>query len=44
MIAIGAIIFYYYTGDIAELMVFNVAITDMQRIGIETYLRAKYGL
>jgi hypothetical protein len=43
-IYIGAVLIYNYTGDVAELMVFDVAISDAQRTGIESYLKQKYGL
>ncbi|NDD67624.1 hypothetical protein EBZ35_08290, partial [bacterium] len=34
----------YYTGDVAEVLVFNTALTDAQRQSIETYLATRYGV
>ncbi len=36
--------FYYMSGDISEIIEFNVAINDAQRIIISNYLAAKYGV
>ena len=34
----------YYTGDIAEILVFGSALSSNDRLLIETYLNAKYGI
>ncbi len=33
-----------YKGDIAEILVYNTALTDSQRVAVESYLSNKYGL
>jgi hypothetical protein len=43
-IYIGGFIFNFYSGDIAELMIFDIAISDAQRTSIDDYLKQKYGL
>lgn len=34
----------YFSGDIAEVMIFDRALSDSERNGIERYLQAKYGI
>jgi len=34
----------YFTGDIAEVQIYNTAIPDIDRIGLERALKCKYGL
>jgi hypothetical protein len=35
---------YYYNGDIAEVLVYNQALSDAERQQVETYLSAKYAI
>jgi hypothetical protein len=35
---------YYYEGDIAELIFFDTALSDCDRVRVENYLATKYGL
>ncbi|MEI6674564.1 MAG: autotransporter-associated beta strand repeat-containing protein [Verrucomicrobiota bacterium] len=35
---------YYFNGDIAEILVYNTALTDAQRQSVDSYLNTKWGL
>lgn len=35
---------YYFTGQIAEILVYNTALTAVQRASVESYIFSKYGI